>query len=422
MEDHPLIELHPVLIHLAAIPAVVIGSYKALNVWRAVSALPVNTHSGSLDNTPSSPVSGTLKQWRALTATKKAKRVATFLLAFTIAFSVNMFFIFGLPRISSQVVLDTVWCTLLVLLLTGSFRYSSDVAIPTTKAVRYHQKTPESGFQLAFSFEGDKKRAFRIEMLRRLFAMFGAFSVIYSTWAGYTFLHPIIGATYLIKTIGTIRFPTMSIRRIVQIMAAYLTLVPTLGFALGTVIDHFMGQSENAKEESQTTDMTMASDWILSMILVIGDVFGAMVPSVIVAMTLRFEYSLVSEPVDYPSDSSPDAPVRVPSDYPSFPKPIFLISLFSLFSGLAIVETISFVFPGFEWIAITPITVFITLPVVVLGTSLGAAWYGQFGQWWRYSEVWIPGKKTNDSSENGLKAEEIESEVALLRPQEKDSA
>lgn len=106
-----------------------------------------------------------------------------------------------------------------------------------------------------------------------------------------------------------------------------------------------------------------------------------------IAMTLRFEYTLVNEPMERSSETSSEAPIRIPNEYPSFPKPIFLSSLFSLFISIVIIETITYTIPDLVWLSITPLTIFITVPMVFGGTALGAVWCGKFRQWWRYSEV-----------------------------------
>lgn len=75
---------------------------------------------------------------------------------------------------------------------------------------------------ISFAFEGDKKTVWKIEMLRQSLSLFTTIGILYFTWAGYIYFHPIIAAAYLILAIGTLRFPRMSIRRIIQIMCAYL--------------------------------------------------------------------------------------------------------------------------------------------------------------------------------------------------------
>lgn len=74
---------------------------------------------------------------------------------------------------------------------------------------------------ISFAFEGDKKTAWKIEILRLSLSLFTAIGILYFTSAGYTHFHPIIAAAYLIWTIGSIRFPRMSVRRIIQFTCAY---------------------------------------------------------------------------------------------------------------------------------------------------------------------------------------------------------
>ncbi|XAO26714.1 hypothetical protein I312_105554 [Cryptococcus bacillisporus CA1280] len=397
MDGHPMIQLHPILTHLTTIPAIAIASYKALNVWRAVSALPLNPHSTAISESPSTPsaTSQCLEKWRALTTTKKRKKIAIFLIIVSLAFGFNVFFIYVLPRITSQSVLDTIFCIFLVAVFTQSVRYASDVAFPTPKSVRYHQANSESPMTISFAFEGDKKAAWKIEILRQSLSLFTTIGIFYFTWAGYTYFHPIIAAAYLILAIGTLRFPRMSIRRIIQIMCAYLTIIP------------------DEEGTDKKDNITLASDWVMSLMFIFGHILGPMIPSIITAMTLRFEYTLVNEPIERSSETSSEASVRIPNEYPSFPKPIFLSSLFSLFTSIVIIETITYTIPDLVWLSITPLSVFITVPIVFGGTALGAAWCGKFRQWWRYSEVWIPAKKATNTFEENYKDLD-EAEVALL--------
>ncbi|WWC60717.1 uncharacterized protein I303_103293 [Kwoniella dejecticola CBS 10117] len=424
MEDHPLVQLHPIAIQLATVPAVAIASYKALNVWRAVSALPLNPHSSGPDApaTPS-PTSEALKQWRALTATKKAKKIAAFLICFSLGLGFHFFMVYGLAKISSQFVMDAIWTVILVAMYTGSIRYASDIALPTPRSVRYHRAKPDAPMTIAFGFDCEAKMAFRIEVIRLLLSVMVAGGITYSTWAGYTYFHPILGAAYVTTIIATLRFPLMSVRRIIQVLSGYLILAPPLSIAIGLLIDHFSGGSENKEsaESEEKEGVTIASDWVLSLLFVFSDIFGAIVPSVITAMTLRFEYSLVNEPVHRPTETSTDAPVRIPNEYPSFPKPIFLSSLFALLSSQILINMITFVFPDIVWLGITPLNVYISIPIVFGGTACAAAYFGKLGQWWRYTEVWIPSKKSTDSPEEGHKDTD-EEDAALLPMEGKETA
>ncbi|KAL0249703.1 hypothetical protein I308_103004 [Cryptococcus tetragattii IND107] len=415
MDGHPMIQLHPILTHLATIPAIAIASYKALNVWRAVSALPLNPHSTAISESPSTPsaTSQCLEKWRALTTTKKGKNVAIFLIIVSFAFGFNVFFIYVLPRITSQSVLDTIFCIFLVAVFTQSIRYASDVAFPTPKSVRYHQANPESPMTISFAFEGDKKTAWKIEILRQSLSFFTTIGILYFTWAGYIYFYPIIAAAYLILAIGTLRYPRMSIRRIIQGMCACLTIVPVLSIIIGVVQQQFTHNSQDEEGTDKKDNITLASDWVLSLMFIFGHILGPMIPSIITAMTLRFEYTLVNEPLERPSETSSEAPVRIPNEYPSFPKPIFLSSLFSLFTSIVIIETITYTIPDLVWLSITPLSVFVTVPIVIGGTALGAAWCGKFRHWWRYSEVWIPAKKATNTLEENHKDLD-EAELALL--------
>lgn len=184
------------------------------------------------------------------------------------------------------------------------------------------------------------------------------------------------------------------------------------------VQQHFTDSSQDEEGVDKKDSVTLASDWVMSLMFIFGHIFGPMIPSIITAMTLRFEYTLVNEPMERSSETSSEAPIRIPNEYPSFPKPIFLSSLFSLFISIVIIETITYTIPDLVWLSITPLTIFITVPMVFGGTALGAVWCGKFRQWWRYSEVWIPEKKTTNTFEENHKDLD-ETEVALLPSEDK---
>ncbi|WWC69084.1 uncharacterized protein I206_103020 [Kwoniella pini CBS 10737] len=419
MEDHPLVQLHPIVIQLATVPAVAIASYKALNVWRAVSSLPLNPHTSGSDASERSATSEAFRQWRALTATKKAKKIAVFLLFFSLGLSFHLFMVFGLSKISSQSVMDIIWCIILIAMYAGPISYVSDLVFPTPRSVRYHRAKTGAPMRMIIEFEGDTKKALKIEIARLLLSLIVVGGMIYSTWAGYTYLHSILGASYIITVVASIRYPKMSIRRIIQVISGYLIIAPPLSIALGLFITYITGGSktdEDPAEPRKEESLTIMSDWVLSLIFVFSDIFGAIVPGIITAMTLRFEYSLINEPVHRPSEASTDAPVRIPNEYPSFPKPIFISSLLSLLASLGFLNIVTFVFPDIVWLGITPLNIYITVPTVFGSTACAAAYFGKFGQWWRYNEVWIPQNKVLDTSEEGAK--DLDDEEAALLPTE----
>nr|KIR83466.1 hypothetical protein I308_06128 [Cryptococcus tetragattii IND107] len=196
-------------------------------------------------------------------------------------------------------------------------------------------------------------------------------------------------------------------------MCAYLTIVPVLSIMIGVLQQQFTDNSQDEEGTDKKDNITLASDWVMSLVFIFGHILGPMIPSIITAMTLRFEYTLVNEPIERSFETSPEASVRIPNEYPSFPKPVFLSSLFSLFTSIVIIETITYTIPDLVWLSITPLSVFITVPIVFGGTALGAAWCGKFRQWWRYSEVWIPAKKATNTFEENHKDLD-EAEVTLL--------
>ncbi|WVF71812.1 hypothetical protein IAT40_006620 [Kwoniella sp. CBS 6097] len=416
--DLPWLTLHPVLVHLAAIPAVGVASYRALNTWRAVSALSTEDVAPP-DNQAStfSVAREKFSKWSAQPRSIRAKRFIAGSACFLFFLSIQFFVMFVIPRIQSQSVKDAIFCVFIVLIYAAPVYSVIDTISPIPTQVRYHRANPDAPTTLSISPVGDYKAATKKALGRVAVAFMCSIGVLVLANKGYIAHLPFMGAAATLSFLTNIRYPSMSMRKIIYVLVGYLTIVPALALCIGLVTEHF-ASSEQKDPSSEDTKDIPPSDWIITLVLVYGEIFAVLVPGVIMAMTLRLEHSLTLDGPERPAGSSSDAPVCIPHDYPSFPKPIFLSSLASLFLGLVVVESLSITIPDIVWLALTPLSVYITIPFVLVGTASAAAYQGKLKQWWSYRETWVPSKKT--ANEQSTK-EVDEAEQALLSPEHKET-
>ena len=76
----------------------------------------------------------------------------------------------------------------------------------------------------------------------------------------------------------------------------------------------------------------------------------------------------------------------VPARLPPFPKPIFKWSLFSLVASIFASHVLHRSTNWFPDQTLTVLMMFITIPVVAIGTNLAVWAQGDFRSWWVYSE------------------------------------
>ncbi|WVR09007.1 hypothetical protein IAU60_006067 [Kwoniella sp. DSM 27419] len=418
-DNVPWLVMHPVLVHLASVPAVAYGSYLSLNRWRAVSALSPEDVSDEPAPSTMTVLKENLSKFRNQPLTAKAKKILAAGIFIGLWASIQCFFVFILPKIKSQSAQNWVFCTLLVLIISTPMYGVLDVVWPLGMQVRYHRSNPEGPIKLVEEPVGDVKVARRKQVARIALALCITAGVMTLASYGVIAHLPFVAAAFTLTYISGVRYPTMKIKTIVAFMSGYLTIIPTLALAIGLVVEFFSGDDTDGKKDNQD-DQIPPSQWIISLVLVFGEVFGVLAPALVTAMTLRFEHSLSADVYERPADVSPDAPVAIPRDFPSFPKPIFTASMVSLFTSLAIVEGISIYYPQVVWIAITPLTIYFSVPIVFASTAVAAAYHGKLGAWWRYTEVWTPQKKKGANGEGSKDLDE--SEQGLLSAHDKEAS
>ncbi|ODO10909.1 hypothetical protein I350_01508 [Cryptococcus amylolentus CBS 6273] len=242
---------------------------------------------------------------------------------------------------------------------------------------------------------GDPEAGARQQILRAGLSLAAAIGIVILAAGGFTAHLPFLVAIMTCwSVVAKPHFPRMSIRANILQPLKLVVFVCVFNGGVRVIANHYAPSGDS--QEVPPPDNTAISDWVLYLGLTISSIGPMIMPGIMTAMTFRFEYSQATEEVDRPAQISGEAPVRVPSDYPSFSCPITITSLASLFLSLALMDITLAQYAGDAVIvAVTPIPFILTVPVVSLCTALAAAQQGKLGLWWRYNECWIPQKKSD---------------------------
>ncbi|ODN82153.1 hypothetical protein, variant 2 [Cryptococcus amylolentus CBS 6039] len=324
---------------------------------------------------------------------------------------INFTIIYLVPKIKSQSIKDTIVSVVLSLCCAPSIYALIGFIKPLPMHVRYTCKSPNGPTNLLVSPMGDPKAGARQQLLRAGLSLAAAIDIAILAACGFTAHLPILVAIMTWSFIANTRSPRMSIRASIFLPLGFLVFSCVFIGAVGVIANHYAPSGDS--QDEPPPDSTVNSDWVLYLGLTFSSLAPMIIPGVITAMTFRFEYSQATEEVDRSAQISGEAPVRIPSDYPSFSFPITITSLVSLFLSLALMDiALAQYGDNAVIVAVTPIPVILTVPVVSLCTALAAAQQGKLGLWWRYHECWIPQKKS-DVEQAPKSHEEIEQQALL---------
>lgn len=78
---------------------------------------------------------------------------------------------------------------------------------------------------------------------------------------------------------------------------------------VGVVQQHFTGNSQDEEGTDKKDNVTLASDWVLSLIFIFGHIFGPMIPSIIVSSTIIFLF--LTCPKAHSSQDRYDSSIRI---------------------------------------------------------------------------------------------------------------
>ncbi|WVQ77713.1 hypothetical protein IAR50_007403 [Cryptococcus sp. DSM 104548] len=391
--DLPWVLSYPILTHALSLAAVAVASRDSLRLWRAVSALPRQDAASfpNLTSPPPSPSPSAFHQWRGQPLRTKAKRV--FAVVCRLAFFLGLEFavIFLLPKINSQMVKDglfaALWVFVFIIPVTGIL----SLVRPAPSQVRYERKKPDDPLRLVISNVDDTDHGFWSNVVEKGLPIAGSIGVIALVAYDFTAHLPVIGAVFIWTSAGSFRLIRMRMRSIILFIMGVLVLASIIVVGIFAVM-----WSHDEPNKKPPIDDPGLSDWVINVSALFMSVMPMAFPSVMITMTYRFEYSqfasqfAVAEEENEKDDASSEAtiaaPVRIPTDWPSFPCPITTASLLSLLLCLAVLDTVL----GKNVKTISPFPMLATIPAVPVFTALAAAQQGKLGEWWHYEEIWVP--------------------------------
>ncbi|ODN83374.1 hypothetical protein, variant 1 [Cryptococcus amylolentus CBS 6039] len=376
----------PIILHTLSIPAIGVACFHSLNVWRAVSVLSARDASPHRVSSSRPATETAYQKWRAQPLRAKGKTVLAFASVLAIWVLICFTVIHLFPKIKSQPMMDTIVSVGLILSCAPSIYVLIGVIKPLPMHVRYTCKSPNGPTYLLVSPMGDPEAGARQQILRAGLSLAAAIGIVILAAGGFTAHLPFLVAIMTCwSVVAKPHFPRMSIRANILQPLKLVVFVCVFNGGVRVIANHYAPSGDS--QEVPPPDNTAISDWVLYLGLTISSIGPMIMPGIMTAMTFRFEYSQATEEVDRPAQISGEAPVRVPSDYPSFSCPITITSLASLFLSLALMDITLAQYAGDAVIvAVTPIPFILTVPVVSLCTALAAAQQGKLGLWWRYNE------------------------------------
>jgi ABC-type spermidine/putrescine transport system permease subunit II len=165
-----------------------------------------------------------------------------------------------------------------------------------------------------------------------------------------------------------------------------LTGVIALGFWL------FDSSTDDKPAESKETNIATPSAWMGGVMTIFGAALPSIVPGVVIALALRFDYAQASSPIAL-SDTIHSDPSIVPRSAPSFPKPLFTAGMVALTGSLVSVPVALYTgyittdnLPGSTNL-VQSMGLAVSAPAVVAAICAMAMFKGYFGEWCEYSEM-----------------------------------
>ncbi|RXK39463.1 hypothetical protein M231_03296 [Tremella mesenterica] len=405
--------------HLLALAGLTLGAKRVLAKWHAVSTLAIPA---DLDAPKPPPVVQTgMPIWRRILKSRKT----AFACIMTLIFSVEMFLIFVLPRISSQLVLDIIWGGLEAAIYLSVFYNVIDIIFPVATEVSYVRAKPELPYILKITrVESDRfldKRNPRLALAALLVGAVFGMSVHRSNA-----FNGLVVAAWVMHITSSWSTPMLKMRRLVQVLLGYVALiVVTFVIVGGAVALHqkYQKSDESSTKSDDEPDMSKwatPSDWLIQVMLMILPAWSILPPAVLVAANMRFDAASTISPRVVATSTS----ATVPTSIPPFRMPLFLTSLISLAVSLGLIDLVQYFFgdvPALQGLVDAPVVhLLITVPFTCGATVLVAWMRGELSDWWKYEETWVPQAKP--AGERDMEKGDVEEEKSLLEKAEKAAA
>ncbi|ORY27352.1 hypothetical protein BCR39DRAFT_538437 [Naematelia encephala] len=416
--------------------AVALGSKNALAVWIAVKNLPrpttEQTEKPNLDAQPLDPAGRFTAHlpadapedpdelgWRQRIKSKFTLRGLGIVLAFYAVFGALMYVLFWW---SSQTVVDVFWTLLggaiAVLFLAAGIEF----AFPRVVGVFRIYDTKLKTFDINLKEFNERSGSPVGSKGRFAIAAVMTAGIVTSAWLGFDLPTAIIPASLVLSMLTLFRAKTLRIKWLILVPVLYVLAIVAIACIIGFIVFLFPGNPSD--EPSQ--EPTKPSMYIKTLLTVWQEAMPLMVPGVIIATTLRYDASKsdLASKISYKAVNESDDRTKarlniINFNIPAFPRPLYLSGIASLVVALTTVMTFFWV-PATRAFAISMqgsgLQLMLTGPFVTVGTAF-AAWYrGELGDWWNYTEVWVPKVseiREQGDAEMGLLEEEVEDEVLV---------
>ncbi|WVQ97970.1 hypothetical protein IAU59_005090 [Kwoniella sp. CBS 9459] len=390
----------PLVTHLACVFGAYIASRYALKTYMAIYSLA--SHARNSPSFPIAPSESSIDEqaqqgqqdqqtrpwWRKLFT----KDGFAFMIVMLIILAIQVFIVVVLPRITSKMVMDSIW-TVMVSLLVGA-RINSTLLIfyptPIARKLRFNKAQNLYHSEIIPRTDAPTpllaNKRFRLPTIVVLTA--AILGQAYWGVTGLTLL-PLVGMGIVIDLAGHSFYPKLSVRRAVQVVIGLLLVASALGFFLGPIVNMLKKDKSDTSpaQESEQKPQVM-SPWIADIGMLFNVGGGLMLPASLLAVTLRYEYMRSSAPRPLPVDE--EHKVIVPTSVPKFEKPIFNTGLTTLVLGILIHNLVVPRLISFDDMSRNIMIYFSGAPSAVVGL-MAAAWYkGKFNDWWSYRDEWYP--------------------------------
>ncbi|CAD6567286.1 MAG: hypothetical protein TREMPRED_003491 [Tremellales sp. Tagirdzhanova-0007] len=370
----------PMLTQLLCLPVLILASQRSLSTYVAISSLspPPPPLTGSVESSANGEAKAP-PTWREKLFSRKAGKLC-FLLNGILAL-MNLILI-SLPQFCSQSMLDGVWVILLGT-VTASLLFVASVRLSPPASTVQYQRDPTTGFTY-LDFHTIMTRG---HVLRLPLAIGLSSAILATAYAGNPALGPIVPVAFL-SILSTIRTP----RRLAMKWPVMVALGLELIFIIITGIDLFASDTTNTESKSAELKHKVPSTWLVSIMMMFTEAVPLILPGVIAAITLRFDYSLTSSRhAVVPSTN----PVPVPGRMTDYPAPLFSTAIVSLLFSIFGIHALAFVSPS--TVDMQRLGTLVYAPIMI-GSIAAHAWItGKLGAWWAYEETvaahaWITGK------------------------------
>ncbi|OCF37410.1 hypothetical protein I316_00531 [Kwoniella heveanensis BCC8398] len=414
--------------HLVCIAGVHVGSQYALKTYMAIYSLATYAR-----NSPSFPVAPSESSDEKSTSAEQgqghtrpwwrkvlSKDGAIFLVILSSILATQLFLVFVLPRITSQLVMDVFWTGTTSYLVENKINRTIETLYPTPIVRKLRHSKENNWYHSEIIPRTDvRKRLLANKRLQKVISVLLTAIVMGQAYVGVEWVPvaPLVAAGFVIDMAGHMFYPKVSVRRAVQAVLGVLIIASVAGFSAGPIIGFFKKDKSADVEKPKEDKPPAMALWITDVAMMFNVGMGFMLPAALMAVTLRFEYMRSSLPTKaLPVDT--EHKVVVPTRLPKFERPIFNTGLVSFVIGTLIYNLVVPNLIELEGANRNAMMLFCAGPSAIAGLVTGAWFTGQFSDWWLYHDEWYPDPPKSGQDESGPLIDE-EQTVAFADHDEK---